>query len=91
MSIQHESNAGDGTDTGEQAITIKAPLEAVEAGWVNWCASGHAKLRSDYAIRFEPASEAQGTNVHLSGGGPASTVREELSRFKHELELKTRD
>ena len=48
---------------------INAPLEAVEAGWVKWCASGHAKLRNDYAIRFEPASEAQGTEVHLSGGG----------------------
>ena len=75
-------------DTDEQTITINAPLEAVEAGWVNWCASGHAKLRNDYAIRFEPASDAQGTEVHLSGGGSASAVREELSQFKQKLELK---
>ena len=75
-------------DTDEQTITINAPLEAVEAGWVHWCASGHAKLRNDYAIRFEPASEAQGTEVHLSGGGSASAVREELSQFKHALETR---
>jgi hypothetical protein len=89
MPNQHGTDAIAGTDTGEQAIIINAPLEAVEAGWVKWCASGHAKLRNDYAIRFEPASEAQGTEVHLSGGGSASAVREELSRFKHQLELKT--
>lgn len=86
MSIQHEKDARDQTDTDEQAITIKAPLEAVEAAWVKWCALGHAKLRNDYAIRFEPASGAQGTEVHLSRGGPASAIREELNRFKEGLE-----
>ena len=75
-------------DTDEQAVTIKAPLEAVEAGWVKWCASGHAKLGNDYAIRFEPAPDGQATEVHLSGGGPASAVREELSGFKQELETR---
>ena len=72
--------------TTEQAITVKAPLEAVEAGWVEWCATGHAKLKNDYAIRFEPASAARGTEVHLSGGGSAGTIREELRRFKQRLE-----
>jgi len=70
----------------EQAITIKAPVEAVEEGWIQWCASGHAKLRNDYAIRFEPAPGARGTEVHLSGGGSAGTIREELRRFKQRLE-----
>jgi hypothetical protein len=70
----------------EQAITIKKPVEAVEEGWVQWCASGHAKLRNDYAIRFEPAPGARGTEVHLSGGGSAGTIREELRRFKQRLE-----
>ena len=85
MLIQHEKDAGDRTDTDEQAITIKAPLEAVEAGWVKWCALGHAKLRNDYAIRFEPAPGTQGTEVHLSGGGSASAIREELRKFKQRM------
>ena len=72
--------------TTEQAITVKAPLEAVEAGWILWCATGHAKLKNDYAIRFEPAPAARGTEVHLSGGGSAGTIREELRRFKQRLE-----
>ena len=75
-------------DTDEQAVTINAPLEAVEAGWVKWCASGHAKLGNDYAIRFEPAANDLATEVHLSGGGPASAIREELSGFKHALETR---
>lgn len=86
MPIQHVKDAGDQTDTDEQAITIRAPLEAVEAGWVQWCASGHAKLKNNYAIRFEPAPGTQGTEVHLSGGGSASATRDELSRFKQQLE-----
>ncbi len=72
--------------TTEQSITVKAPLEAVEAGWIEWCATGHAKLKDDYAIRFEPASGARATEVHLSGGGSAGTIREELRRFKQRLE-----
>ena len=70
----------------EQAITVEAPLEAVEAGWIQWCATGHAKLKNDYAIRFEPAPAARGTEVHLSGGGSAGSIREELRRFKQRLE-----
>jgi hypothetical protein len=70
----------------EQAITIKAPLEAVENGWVEWCAGGHSHLRNDYAIRFEPAPAARGTEVYLAGGGSAGKLREELRRFKQLLE-----
>lgn len=72
--------------TREHSTTIKAPLEAVENGWVQWCASGHARLKNDYAIRFEPAPGARGTEVHLSGGGSTRAVREELRRFKQRLE-----
>jgi hypothetical protein len=75
-----------GVLTTEQAVTVKAPLETVEAGWIQWCATGHAKLKDDYAIRFEPAPAARGTEVHLSGGGSAGTIREELRRFKQQLE-----
>jgi hypothetical protein len=70
----------------EQAVTIRGPLEEVEAGWVAWCASGHAKLKNNYAVRFEPAPGARGTEVHLAGGGSKSTIREELRRFKQMLE-----
>lgn len=70
----------------EQAITLKAPLEVVEEAWVEWCASGHAKLGSDYAVRFEPAPGARGTEVHLSGGGRTGMIRDELRRFKQRLE-----
>lgn len=70
----------------EQAITIRAPLEVVENGWVQWCATGHAKLKNDYAIRFKPAPGARGTEVHLTGGGPRGTIREQLRRFKRMLE-----
>jgi hypothetical protein len=70
----------------EQAITVKAPLETVEEAWVDWCASGHAKLGNEYAVRFEPAPGARGTEVHLSGGGRSGTIRDELRRFKQHLE-----
>ena len=72
--------------TTEQAITVEAPLEAVEAGWIEWCATGHAKLKNDYSVRFEPAPGARGTEVHLSGGGSTATIREELRRFKLQVE-----
>ena len=70
----------------EQAITVRAPLEQVELAWVDWCASGHSKLRNDYAVRFEPAPAARGTEVHLSGGGRKGVIREELRRFKQLIE-----
>ena len=47
----------------EQAITVKAPLEIVEAAWVEWCAWDD-DAGSDYAVRFEPAPGARGTEVH---------------------------
>ena len=74
------------TQDDEQTITVNAPLEAAEAGWVKWCASGHAKLGKDYAVRFEPASEAQTTHVYLSGGVSTTAARDELARFKQQLE-----
>ena len=70
----------------EQAVTVKAPLEIVEQGWIEWCASGHTRLENDYAVRFEPAPGARGTEVHLSGGGASGTIRDELRRFKQRLE-----
>ena len=70
----------------EQAMTVRAPLEQVEAGWVEWCASGHAQLKNDYAVRFEPAPGARGTEVYLAGGGSKGTIREELRRFKQVVE-----
>lgn len=70
----------------EQATTVKASLETVEAAWVEWCASGLSKLKNNYAVRFEPAPGARGTEVHLSGGGSTGTLREELRRFKQRLE-----
>lgn len=72
--------------TEEHAITVNASLDLAEAGWVEWCASGYAKLENDYAVRFEPAPGARGTEVHLSGGGSTGTIREELRRFKQRLE-----
>ena len=72
--------------TPEQAITIKAPLETIEAAWIEWCATGHGNLTDDYAIRLEPAPGARGTEVHLSGGGSAGTIRDELRRFKQRVE-----
>ena len=82
-------NAADAFDfdpTDEQAVTVKASLEVVEAAWIDWCASGHARLENDYAVRFEPAPGARGTEVHLSAGGASGTVRDELRRFKQRLE-----
>ena len=70
----------------EQAVTVKASLETVEAAWVEWCASGLTRLKNNYAVRFEPAPGARGTEVHLSGGGSTGTIREELRRFKQRLE-----
>jgi hypothetical protein len=70
----------------EQAVTIRAPLEEVETGWVKWCASGYARLKNDYAVRFEPAPAARGTEMHLAGGGSKGTIREELRRFKQLME-----
>ena len=70
----------------EQAVTVNASLETVEAAWVEWCASGLTKLKNSYAVRFEPAPGARGTEVHLSGGGSTGTMREELRRFKQRLE-----
>jgi hypothetical protein len=72
--------------TNEQAITVKLPLEAVETAWDAWCASVHQKIRNNYAVRFEPAPGARGTEVHLSGGGSKSTIREELRRFRQWVE-----
>ena len=71
---------------GEHAITIRAPLESVEAGWLEWCATGRPRLNNNYAVRFEPAPGARGTEVHLVGGGSAGTVREELRLFKQQME-----
>jgi hypothetical protein len=73
--------------TDEQAITVKSPLERVEAEWVQWCASGYSKLTNNYTVRFEPAPGARGTEVHLSGGASRGTVREELRRFKQVVEV----
>ena len=70
----------------EQAITVKTSLEMVETAWVEWCASGLSKLKNNYAVRFEPAPGARGTEVHLSGGGSTGMLREELRRFKQRLE-----
>ena len=71
---------------GEQAATIRAPLEAVEAMWLEWCASGRIRLNKNYAVRFEPAPGARGTEVHLVGGGSAASARDELRRFKRHIE-----
>ena len=70
----------------EQAVTVKAPLETAETAWAQWCASRHSRLKNNYAVRFEPAPGARGTEVHLSGGGSKSTIREELRRFKQFVE-----
>ncbi len=70
----------------EQAITIKAPIRAVEAAWVEWCAENRLTLKTDYAVRFEPAPGARGTEVHLVGGGSPGTLREVLHQFKQGIE-----
>src|SRR4029453_6344602 len=46
----------------EQAITVKAPLEIVEAAWVEWCI-GQDALGENHAVRFEPAPGARGTEM----------------------------
>jgi hypothetical protein len=70
----------------EQAVTVRAPLELAEAGWVDWCASGSSRLDNNYAVRFEPAPGARGTEVRLSGSATKGTLRDELRRFKQLLE-----
>jgi hypothetical protein len=70
----------------EQAVTINASLEAVEAAWVEWCAEGQLKLKHAHAVRFEPAPGARGTQVHLVGGRSAGAMREVLRQFKQRLE-----
>ena len=70
----------------EQAVTINASLEAVEAAWVEWCAEGQLKLTHTHAVRFEPAPGARGTQVHLVGGRSTGTMREVLRQFKQRLE-----
>ena len=70
----------------EQAATINAPIEAVEAAWVQWCEEGRLKLTNDYAVRFEPAPGARGTEVRLVGGGSRGTIREVLRQFKQRTE-----
>jgi hypothetical protein len=69
----------------EQAITLRAPLEVVEAAWVEWCV-GHDTLGRNYAVRFEPAPAARGTEVHVVSDRSAGAVREELRKFKQRLE-----
>ena len=69
----------------EQAITLRAPLEIVEAAWVEWCV-GHDTLGPNYGVRFEPAPAARGTEVHVVSDRSAGLVREELRKFKQRLE-----
>lgn len=73
-------------DTWEQAITVKTTLEAAEAAWVDWCASGRGELKDNYAVRFEPAPGARGTEIYIAGGGSKGATREELRRFKQVVE-----
>ena len=70
----------------EVGVTIKAPLEAAEAAWIDWCATGRSTLKGDYAVRFEPAPGARGTEVRLTGGKSKGNLREELRQFKQLLE-----
>lgn len=69
----------------EQAITVKASLDAVEAAWMEWCL-GRNTFGHNYAVRFEPAPGARGTEVHVAGGRSAGAVRDELRKFKQTLE-----
>jgi hypothetical protein len=69
----------------EQAITLRAPLEVVEASWVEWCV-GQDTLGQNYAVRFEPAPGARGTEVHVLSDRSAGSVREVLRKFKQRLE-----
>ncbi len=72
--------------SNEQATTVKVPIEDAEAAWVEWCASGRSPLKGDYAVRFELAPGARGTEVHLAGRDSKSELREELRRFKQMVE-----
>ena len=69
----------------EQAITLRAPLEVVEAAWVEWCV-GHDTLGRNYAVRFEPAPGARGTEVRVLSDRSAGSVRDVLRKFKQRLE-----
>ena len=69
----------------EQAITVKASLETAEAAWMEWCL-GQNTLGDNYAVRFEPAPGARGTEVRVASGRSAGVVREELRKFKQRLE-----
>jgi hypothetical protein len=87
--LQHRRHLDDTPsdfDALEQGITVKATLEAAEAAWIDWCAAGRGRLTDNYAVRFEPAPGARGTEVYVAGGGPKSTIREELRRFKQLIE-----
>lgn len=83
---QSDFDRGDLVGSWEQAITVKATLEVAEAAWIDWCASGRAHLKDNYAVRFEPAPGARGTEIYVAGGGSKSRTREELRRFKQMLE-----
>jgi len=84
--LRSSDSTGLGIDPGdEQAITVKASLETVEAAWMEWCL-GRNTLGPNYAVRFEPAPGARGTEVHVASGRSAGTVREELRKFKQRLE-----
>ena len=85
MSRTDETFDGLGSVTEEQAITIKSPLEMVETAWTRWSTSGLSTLKKNYALRFEPAPGARGTEVRLAGGSKG-TIREELRRFKQYVE-----
>lgn len=75
-----------GIDPGdEQAITVKASLETVETAWMEWCV-GESTLGNSYAVRFEPAPGARGTEVRIASRRSAGLVREELRKFKQRLE-----
>lgn len=92
LCAQRVSAAGEQIDvfgwnrSKEQAVTIKASLDQVEAAWLDWCSSGRSQLKPNYAVRFEPAPGARGTEVHLSGGGSKGILREELRQFKQMVE-----
>ncbi len=87
MSPPDEAFDGIGRVTGDQAITIKLPLEMVEPAWIRWCESGLGRLKRNYSVRFEPAPGARGTEVRLSSSESRSAIREELRRFKQYAEI----
>jgi hypothetical protein len=86
MSPMEDAFDGLGSVTEEQAVTVKSPLETAETAWDQWSASGLSRLKRNYAVRFEPAPGARGTEVRLSGGGSKSIIREELRRYKQYVE-----